>query len=130
MPTENNEKPKSLKPVTELDNSSEPAASTKRRKAHVSMGPLPGHTWNPLLRLPRNMPCPCRSQKKFKVCCLSKLPQAVKIEDAKTYEEQIAKGELVFVTKENELEMRVAADMQGYFKELDRRKREENQGVN
>jgi hypothetical protein len=36
----------------------------------------------------------------------------------------------VFVTKENELEMRVAADMQGYFKELDRRKREDDKGVN
>jgi len=58
------------------------------------------------------------------------LPQAVTLEDAKQFEIQIAKGELVFVTKENEAMMRVAADMRGYFEELDRRKRETDETKN
>jgi hypothetical protein len=32
---------------------------------------------NPICGLPRNSPCPCASGKKFKKCCLSKVPRAV-----------------------------------------------------
>ena len=32
--------------------------------------PNAGFVWNPLLKLPRNMACPCKSGKKWKVCCL------------------------------------------------------------
>ena len=28
----------------------------------------PGHQWNPLKEYPRNLPCPCGSNKKFKKC--------------------------------------------------------------
>lgn len=32
-----------------------------------------GFMWNPLLKLPRNSPCPCKSGKKFKKCHLPKM---------------------------------------------------------
>lgn len=44
--------------------------------------------------------------------------------DAKNFIAQMEAGSLVFVTKENEAEMRVAADMHEYFKEADRLKAE------
>jgi len=43
---------------------------------------LPGYAYNPLKKLARNMPCPCKSGKKFKKCCLLTLPEAVKKETA------------------------------------------------
>jgi len=63
--------------------------------------PLPGMAFNPLLKLPRNMTCPCLSGKKFKACCLNKLPMAVPVADAKSYAEQMEKPYLVFETADN-----------------------------
>jgi hypothetical protein len=44
---------------------------------------LPGGAWNPALKYPRNLPCPCDSGKKFKHCHLPHLPRAVSTEEAK-----------------------------------------------
>ena len=33
--------------------------------------------WNPMRNLPRNSQCLCNSGRKFKVCCLNNLPNAV-----------------------------------------------------
>lgn len=37
----------------------------------------PGFAWNPLLTLPRNIPCPCGGGKKFKHCHLPNMPRAI-----------------------------------------------------
>lgn len=47
--------------------------------------PNEGHTWNPLVRLPRNMQCPCFSGKKFKKCCLPVTPKIIAKEVLKNY---------------------------------------------
>lgn len=39
----------------------------------------PGYVWNPLMKIPRNSPCPCGSGKKWKKCHLRILPQAMKL---------------------------------------------------
>lgn len=39
-------------------------------------------------------------------------------------------GQVVFLTKENEAELRVAADMRSYFEQLDHRARETDEGKN
>ena len=71
----------------------------------ADMGPMlmsaSTHTWNPLKKLPRNMKCPCLSGKKFKTCCMIKLPTLVTKEAAARYRAQMAKPDLVFVTAEN-----------------------------
>lgn len=95
-----------------------------RKAGRVFMAPMPGFTYNPLLKLQPNGRCPCRSGKKFKVCCLNSLPQVVPLDVAKQYKEQIARGNLTFVTKENEEALRKARDMQLYFSEADRKRRE------
>jgi hypothetical protein len=88
----------SPRPKTKLDEIAE--AENKRSK--MAWKPGPGFTWNPLLKIPRNRQCPCLSGKKFKVCCLDTLPRVVSEKDAKQYAEQMAKLDLVFLTKENE----------------------------
>jgi uncharacterized protein YecA (UPF0149 family) len=35
--------------------------------------------WNPFIKFERNHPCICRSQKKYKKCCLPKMPRAIPI---------------------------------------------------
>lgn len=37
---------------------------------HYAKKLLDGNKWNPLLKYPRNEPCYCGSNKKFKKCCL------------------------------------------------------------
>lgn len=44
--------------------------------------PKPGHAWNPLLKFPRNNPCPCGSGKKFKKCCVNNVPVTLPEKDA------------------------------------------------
>lgn len=39
--------------------------------------PAPGMAWNPLLKWERNLPCPCKSGKKFKHCHLPTMPKCV-----------------------------------------------------
>lgn len=68
----------------------------------LTLPAAPGLTHNPLRTLPRNEPCPCRSGRKFKLCCLAKLPQMVPKHVADSYREQMRKDDLVFLTKENE----------------------------
>lgn len=41
-----------------------------------------GYSWNPLKKHPRNSPCPCGSQKKFKKCHLDLLPEAITTQEA------------------------------------------------
>jgi hypothetical protein len=88
----------SLPPKTNLHEIAE--AENKRSK--MAWKPGPGFTWNPLLKLPRNRQCPCLSGKKFKACCLDTLPRVVTEKDARRYAVQMAKPDLVFLTKENE----------------------------
>lgn len=78
------------------------AWKTKKNERRSHYGLMPGYTWNPLLGLPRNRPCPCLSGAKFKQCCLHKLPKAIPIEAAEEFIEQMKKPDLVFVTRENE----------------------------
>ncbi len=54
-----------------------------------------GYEWNPLRAFPRNLPCPCGSQKKFKVCCLDSMPAAVKADIAAEYREGMKTPELI-----------------------------------
>lgn len=65
---------------------------------------------NPLRSLPRKSPCPCRSGKKFKLCCLIKLPAMVFDGLAEQYREQMAKPDLVFLTPDNAEEVREAVE--------------------
>jgi len=64
--------------------------------------PIPGFARNPLLTLPRNQACPCRSGKKFKRCCLKVIPGVVTELMAKDFAAQMKKPDLVFVTNDNE----------------------------
>lgn len=63
------------------------------------------HTWNPLLKIPRNSPCPCQSGRKFKTCCLTKLPTSVTKEVALKFKTQMREPDLVFVTEANKERM-------------------------
>lgn len=67
-----------------------------------AMVPMIGYAWNPLRQIPRNNPCPCRSGRKFKACCLNTLPPVVPEKAAEIYREQMNRPELIFVTKANE----------------------------
>lgn len=100
--------------------SAQEASSAMKTGKKVFLAPIPGFQYNPLTKFPRNNPCPCRSGKKFKVCCLSKLPPVVSNEEAAKYTEQMKTPNLTFVTQENLEEMKVAADMHGYWKEQKR----------
>lgn len=73
------------------------------RNLHIQL--KQGFAWNPLLTLPRNIPCPCRSGKKFKACHLNMLPRVIPEKFAKRYREQMRAKDLVFLTKENEKEI-------------------------
>lgn len=48
----------------------------------------PGYIWNPVKKFPRNKSCPCGSLKKFKICCLNKIPHAI---DTMEFERMLAK---------------------------------------
>lgn len=74
----------------------------KASERRTYLQPKPGFEWNPLRSLPRNLPCPCQSGKKYKACHLDKMPLVVPVAVANDYREQIAKPGLVFRTKENE----------------------------
>lgn len=76
----------------------------------VFLAPMPGFQWNPLLNLPRNRPCPCLSGKKFKACCLDRLPKVVADTAAKEYREQMKKPDLVFLTHKNQEEVKKRVD--------------------
>lgn len=43
--------------------------------------PIDGHVWNPLLKFPRNKPCPCGTGLKFKHCHLPIISRAVPKDD-------------------------------------------------
>jgi hypothetical protein len=116
---------KEMRPLTEQEASSLRQNSKPSKAKRVLLAPLPGFTYNPLLKLPRNSPCPCRSDKKFKACCLSTLPQVVPTADAEKFAEAMKRPNLTFVTKENEATMRVAQDMRSYFGEQERLKAEQ-----
>lgn len=102
-------------------------ALEKPPEGRAFLAPLPGFVWNPLRKLPPNMPCPCRSLKKFKKCCLNNLPPAVPEGLAKRYEEQIALGSLVFLTEKNADRMKDGMPAELWaekVKELERQKAE------
>lgn len=66
--------------------------------------PVKGFVRNPLLGLPRNEPCPCRSGKKFKACCLPTIAeQAFYIPEnvAASYEKAMHEPDFMFMTEAN-----------------------------
>ena len=101
----------------ELEKNSLPAPEEKSESTpqpvRTFLAPLPGFTWNPLMKLPGNRTCPCQSGKKFKRCCLPMLPRAVPEKVAALYREQMKKPGLTFLTRENEEVMRKRAEAQG-----------------
>ncbi len=113
---------KELKSLTEHEASS--LRQNPKQAARVFMAPMPGFTANPLLKFPRNSPCPCRSLRKFKACCLLKLPQAVSLADAEKYKTQMESPNLTFVTEENKETLKIAAEMREYFAEQERLEKE------
>lgn len=84
-------------------------AVIRRSGQRTAIRPRPGYTWNPLRTLPRNNACPCRSGKKFKACCLNSLAPVVTEEDAANIRVQMAKPDLVFMTKDNQSQVEAAA---------------------
>ncbi len=91
---------------TENENSTTPDSVAlpfppPRPNRRMAWKPKEGYEHNPLLTLPRNKPCPCRSGKKFKACCLDKLPRIVSKADADHFAEQMRQPDLVFLTVEN-----------------------------
>lgn len=58
---------------------------------------MPGYVWNPLKRFPRNHPCVCGSDRKFKSCCEPNLRPAMREAYAKEiirYWNALVKGEV------------------------------------
>jgi len=49
--------------------------------------PARGRVFNPLRGYPRNKPCFCGSKKKFKKCCLQKMPDTITKEEDKKLRE-------------------------------------------
>jgi hypothetical protein len=47
--------------------------------------PLKGREWHPLQSYPRNNKCFCQSGKKFKQCCLKRVPRTCTIEEGKKF---------------------------------------------
>lgn len=68
----------------------------------MAMGPKPGFVFNPLRKLPVNMPCPCMSGKKFKKCHLDLLPLVVPKKLAESYKYHMQAPNLKFVDGEKE----------------------------
>lgn len=69
------------------------AARQRKRSSGLTI-PAKGYVRHPLLRLPRNGPCPCdKTGKKFKKCCLPKLSLYIPANDAKIYTDYV-KGKL------------------------------------
>jgi len=54
-----------------------------------------GYVWNPLLKFPRNLKCPCESGKKFKHCHLSGIPPVIPPDAAKKIAEAMKLPESV-----------------------------------
>lgn len=90
---------------TEISNKDQEALKPKkkvRKKFVFGMKLMKGFSWNPLINLPRNNLCPCKSGKKFKVCCLLVLPRVVTNENANYYKKQMENSDMVFMTKDNQ----------------------------
>jgi uncharacterized protein YchJ len=60
-----------------------------------------GFVANPLMKIPRNSKCPCQSGKKFKVCCMSRVPRFVTAEIAEKHKKQMLRPNLTFRIVEN-----------------------------
>lgn len=97
-----------MKPTNLSAHESSTACEVSSQEQRVSpqgrtyIAPIPGFTWNPLLKYPRNNKCPCLSGKKFKTCCLGLLPRVVSLAAAQDYQKQMEAPDLVFLTKENQ----------------------------
>lgn len=68
-----------------------------RKRQSQAYKPKMGNNWNPLKTFPRNLPCPCQSEKKFKTCHLDKLPPVVTQEQADEYMRAMESGNFHFV---------------------------------
>jgi hypothetical protein len=72
------------------------AVGPKGRGKRTVHAPAKGYSPNPLVGLPRNMPCPCGSKVKFKKCCLLDtkpyVPTEALAEYRRTRDEALAGG--------------------------------------
>jgi len=64
----------------------------------MRLRPKDGFDWNPLLSLPRNMPCPCGSGRKFKLCHLLTLPKAIPFSMAAQYRKVVKQADEIHFT--------------------------------
>lgn len=101
-------------------------AKMRKKMEKAGVKPAPGFAFNPLLKLEPNRPCPCLSEKKFKVCCRDKLAPFVTVEIAKEFEAQMAKEDLVFMTPDNKdkIAERIAPHVKA---NIERQQREANE---
>ncbi len=62
--------------------------------------PSPGLTINPLLSIPRNLPCPCDSGRKYKKCHLPTMPYYISQSLAATYQKAMNMPHLIQFTND------------------------------
>ncbi len=55
----------------------------------MQVKPKAGFVANPLLGYPRNAPCLCESQKKWKQCCLPKMPRFIPAEEERDHKKML-----------------------------------------
>ncbi len=92
MNSENSNEKKEIKPIS------------KEREDLVLRRPAKGFAYNPLLKYPRNNPCPCGKPLKYKRCCLPRLPPLVSNAEAERYSAQMKKFKILKFNFLKELE--------------------------
>lgn len=81
------------------------------KEPEAFIAPLPGYSWNPLLRLEPNTLCPCQSGKKFKKCCKNLCVPAVPEAQAKELEKHMSRPSMKFLFNEDKTQMHIVSEM-------------------
>ena len=66
-----------------------PNKPRKETKGQAVWALKDGFAWNPLLKIPRNFPCPCQSGAKYKDCHLKTMPRAIPSKLAAEYNDKL-----------------------------------------